>query len=322
MVQSSGRLTPIIASVIVVTVGLSAALYHRIGEPSVPSGAGSTPDAADMVVALAERLEKNPDDINGWLMLARSYLAMQNHDEAVSAFETVVKLEQGQNAQTLVSLGSALLEQQDGEISERAASLFENALGLEPNDVNALFYAGAAAARRGNTALAADRWEMLLNLSAAPEIQELLQGKINEWRGLPPAAATSLPEPRTAELKDDDSRIDDSIVSIKLSLSERAKAASPLDARVFVIARDPAQPSPPIAVTPLRVADLPTIVTLSDQNSMIAGRLLSEFSEFEILARVSLSGRPAAKSGDWSGSLVVSADAGQTIDLVIDQKIP
>lgn len=315
--RSSGRLTPILATVIVVTVGLSAALYYRIGQPNAPSGAGSALGADDMVVALAERLKESPDDIDGWLTLARSYLSMQNYDEAIPAFETAMELEQGKNAQTLVSLAIALMGEQGGEMSERAGSLFENALALEPNNANALFYGGGAAARRGNTTLAADRWELLLSMDAPPDIQELLQRKINEWRGLPPPTMAAMPEPEAT-----DSEVDDSIVSVNLSLSDAARAASRPDARVFVIARDPAQPSPPIAVTPIRVAELPMIVKLSDQNSMVAGRLLSAFSEFEIVARVSLSGGPAAKSGDWSGSMIVSPDVGRTIDLVIDQEIP
>lgn len=310
--RSSGRLTPVIAAVIVATVALSATMYHYIGDPNVPSGAGSTPPAEDMVVALAERLEEDPEDINGWLMLARSYQTMQQYDEAISAFEKAVELEKGQNAQTLVSLAIALMGQQDGELSERSASLFENALALEPNNANALFYGGGAAARRGNTTLAADRWEMLLSQNAPPEIQDLLQRKINEWRGLPPPSM-----PQEAPPVDDGS-----IVSINLSVSEDAKSALPQGARVYVIARDPAQPSPPIAVVPLRLSDLPTVVSLGDQNSMVAGRLLSSFFEFEIVARVSRTGTPSAQSGDWSGSLLASPNDGHTIDLVIDQEIP
>ena len=308
----SGQLTAIIAAVIVFTVGLSAGLYNHIGDPSVPSGAGSLPETEDMVVALAERLQEDPDDLNGWLTLGRSYQSMQQYEQAIPAFEKAVELEKGQNAQTLVALAIALMGQQSGEISERAASLIENALALEPNNANALFYGGGAAARRGNTALAADRWELLLSLNAPPEIQNLLQAKINEWRGLSPPASPSIPEAAD----------DGSIVAIRLSVSAEAIAALPSGARVYVIARDPAQPSPPIAVTPLRLSDLPRLVSLGDQNSMMPGRLLSGFSELEIVARVSRTGNPTAQSGDWFGALIVSPNSGQTVDLVIDQAIP
>ncbi len=184
--RSSGQLTRLLALVIVLTVGVSTALYRHIGHPGVPSGAGSVPDADDMIRSLAERLEENPDDVNGWMLLGRSYQSMRLYDDAVSAFEKALELEQGQNAQTMVALAIAIMERQDGDATGRSTSLFENALALEPNNANALFYAGSAAARRGNLDLAAERWELLLGLDAPPEIQELLQRKINEWRGLPP----------------------------------------------------------------------------------------------------------------------------------------
>jgi len=308
--RSSGRLTPLIATIVVLAVGFSAVLYNEIGQPGVPSaGAGSLPDTDEVVASLAERLKDNPEDVSGWILLGRSYQSMQQYDNAISAFEKALELEQGRNAQTMVSLGIALMERQGGELTERASSLFENALALEPNNPNALFYGGSVAARRGDTALAADRWEALAQQNAPPEVREMLQRKINEWRGLPPPAA----EPQPAAT--------DSIVSINLSLSEEAAAALPANATVYVIARDPMQPSPPIAVAPRQLAELPVRVDLDDSNAMVAGRPLSGFAEFEVVARVSLSGSPAAQSGDWSGSLIVNANSGQTVDLVIDQEI-
>lgn len=313
--RSSGKLTPVLAAVIALTVGLSAVLYNEIGQPGVPSGAGSMPDADEVVNSLAKRLEDNPEDVNGWILLGRSYQSMQQYDEAITAFEHALKLEQGQNAQTMVALGIVLMESGGGQVTDRSSSLFENALALEPNNPNALFYAGSAAANRGNTALAADRWEILLGLDPPAEIRELLQRKIGEWRGLPPPAAEQ-------QVMEQQAAPTDSIVSLNLSLSAEAAAALPADATVYVIARDPGQPSPPIAVAPLRLANLPVRIDLSDQNAMVAGRPLSGFAEFEVVARVSLSGSPAAQSGDWSGALIVSANSGQTIDLVIDQEIP
>ena len=71
--RSSGRLTPMLAMIIVLAVGVSAGLYHEIGQPGIPSGAGSMPDSEEIVASLAERLEDNPDDVNGWVLLGRSY---------------------------------------------------------------------------------------------------------------------------------------------------------------------------------------------------------------------------------------------------------
>jgi len=312
--RKSGQLTPLLAGIIILTVGLSAGLYQFIGSPGVSSGAGALPDIDEVVASLEQRLVDTPDDVNGWLTLGRSYQTMKRYDDAIEAFEKAISLESGQNAETLVALAIVLMEQQDGQISDRSTSLFENALALQPNNPNALFYAGGAAAQRGNTALAADRWEMLLQQNAPPEIQALLQRKINEWRGLPPATVA----PEVVQEVEQAA----GLLAIQLSVSAAAAADLPADATVYVIARDPAQPTPPIAVSPRRLADLPLVVSLSDANAMVPGRPLSGFAELEIVARVSLSGQPMAQSGDWFGSLIVASDTAETINLIIDQKIP
>jgi len=306
--RSSGRLTSVLAAVIIVTVGLSAALYQRIGNPGIPSGAGSEPAVNEMVAALQERLDESPNDVNGWILLGRSYQSMKLYDEAITALEKAVGLEQGKNAETLVALGIALLEQQRGAASERSSKLFENALALDPDNQNALFYAGGAAAARGDTALAADRWEKLLAQDSPPEIRELLQRKISEWRGVPP------PNPHQS--------LPDAVIAINLSISDAALSDLPADATVYVIARDPAQPSPPIAVVPRRLAEIPMVVTLGDINAMVEGRPLSGFTDLELIARVSISGSPMAQSGDWSGTSRVNTNDAKLIDLIIDQKVP
>ncbi len=308
LLRHGNGLSPLIAGIILFVVGSSVGLYHYLGSPGVPSGASAAPEVEEMVAALAARLENNPDDVNGWTMLARSYATMQRHEDAVMAYERVVELDQGRSAQSLVALANALMARDSGAISDRAAGLFENALAIEPNNVNALFYAGGAAAQRGNTDLAAERWELLLQLDAPPRVRELLESKINEWRGV------TSPQPAPAESA--------ATLRVNVSVSDKVTAAIPQDATVFIIARDPAQPSPPIAVVRRQYSELPTDIVLTDRNAMLPGRLLSNFSEVELVARVSMSGSPAAQSGDWyQSALVELADSAPTA-LVIDTVIP
>jgi cytochrome c-type biogenesis protein CcmH len=90
---------------------------------------------------------------------------------------------------------------------------------------------------------------------------------------------------------------------------------------VFIIARDPAQPSPPIAVTRRLLSELPTTVSLTDAESMVQGRNLSGFERFELLVRVSVSGQPATQPGDWYGSAIVTPAEQNMIELTIDHKV-
>jgi len=306
LLRNTARSSALLTVAIVATVALSVGLYYRIGNPGVPSGAGTAPDIDEMVASLAIRLQQQPDDIKGWKMLGQSYQTMRRFEESIAAYEKAIQLEDGQNAETLVSLSLVLLDAQGGVISARATGLLENALALDANNPQALFYGGFAAANRGDTALAADRWEMLLGLNAPPEIRTLLQEKIDEWRGVKTAAVDNF----------------DVIVSAHVSLAVAARAALPPEATVFVIARDPHQPSPPIAVARRRLSELPLTVQLSDRESMVPGRLLSAFPQFELLVRVSISGAPIAKSGDWFGATLFDVGESHEVTLVVDQEVP
>lgn len=309
--RSQQKFSTVIAGSVVFVVLLSAGLYALQGAPDVLSGASAQPDVEAMVASLAARLETNPDDLNGWIMLGRSYMTLGNYPAAVLAYERAVNIEQSQNAQSLVNLGEALLARDNSRIEGRMAALFESALALEPNNPAALFYGGIAAMNRGNTEQAAERWEILLSLNPPEEIRGILEQRIAEWRGVAPPAMNT---PTTAQAG--------TVIVAEISVSAAAIASLPAEASVFVVARDPAQPSPPIAVTRRVLSELPVTVRLSDADSMIPGRTLSAFSEVELIARVSVSGQPMAQSGDWFASVTMQPSAGNTVTLLIDQQVP
>lgn len=295
--SSPGLLTGV-GTVLVV----SAVVYSLVGTPVPPE----TPDIGEMMASLEARLAEHPDDLDGWKMLGRSYMHLENYPEAVRAFERAAELEGSNNAQTLVSLGEAVLGTDRNALIGRAGQLFENAAAIGPDNPRALFYAGMAAAARGNTSLAADRWEALLAQSPPPEIEAIIRERIAVWRGAGSGAAAEAPA--------------ESVVRVDVSLSDDARAAIGPDATVYIIARDPAQPSPPIAAVRRKASELPLTVPLGDADSMIPGRLLSSFEQVEIVARASLSGQPLAQAGDWYGQQTIAA--GGTVQIRIERKVP
>lgn len=325
--RESHRLTPLLATVIVFTVALTTIVYDQVGSPGVPSGRSVSngggeelPGMEEVVTSLKGRLAENPDDIAGWKMLGRTQLTMRDYDGAVETYEKAMALEDGRDAQTMVDLAVAILNRDGTPIEGRPASLIDNALALDPNNPAALFYSGLGAADRGDTETATARWEILLGLNPPENIRGILEQRLAEWRGEPmPAQATA---PAMQMPPTDSAEPDDAVISAQVSLSEEALAAITVDASVFVIARDPAAPSPPIAVSRHRVSDLPTLVSLSDAQSMVEGRNLSMFAEIELLARVSLSGTPGAASGDWFGSLLVRPADGDSVVLTINKQVP
>ncbi len=296
------RLSPALLTGVGTVLLVSSLVYSTVGTPVPPEA----PDVGKMVASLEARLAEHPDDLDGWKMLGRSYLHLEDYPPAVHAFERAVELEGATNAQTLVSLGEAVLGTDGDALTGRAGQLFENAVAIGPDNPRALFYSGMAAAMRGETPLAADRWEALLAQGPPPEIEAILRERIAVWRGEAGDATAGAPA--------------GPVVRVDVSLSDDARAAIGPDATVFIIARDPAQPSPPIAAVRRKASELPLTVALGDGDSMIPGRLLSSFEQVEIVARASLSGEPRATTGDWYGQRTIAA--GDTVQIRIEQKVP
>jgi len=299
---------------IAIVLLISVSVYNQGGTPDAETQQpGAVPGVGEMVIALAERLQENPNDLPGWKMLGRSYLQMQDFQAAITAFERAVEIEGGQNGQTLADLGEAILLSDGRTLTGRAGELFENALAVSPNNQKALFYGGMAAVERGDKELGAERLETLLASSPPQNIQEILRQQIAELRG-----ETPLPDAAPADTEP----AGNAVVTVRVTLGESAISEVQADSTVFIIARDPAQPSPPIAALRRRADELPAYVAIGDSNAMVPGRLPSGFAQLEIIARVSMSGQPVAQSGDWFGQQTISTTESSEIAISINQQVP
>lgn len=326
MYRSEQRVTGrAIGIVLCVALG-SGFLYQQIGRPdAILAGPGTqvtgqgpdagqeqAPDVAEMVTSLANRLEANPDDIDGWKMLGRSYGVLRQYPEAIQALERAVALENSSNGQTLVDLGEAIFMNDNQTMGGRAGELFEGAIKAAPDNPKAMFYSGLAAAERGDEMLAADRWETLLATAPPAEIEGVLRERIAMWRGVAPEPAAAPDSVASAPMA----------LSIAVTLAAPAQSAVDPNATVYVIARDPAQPSPPIAAARRKANELPINITMTDADAMIPGRLLSGFQTLEIVARVSASGQPIAQAGDWYGSVEIDTANQRQLSILVDQQVP
>ncbi len=305
------RLTVRSALAIVAVIAISAAIYSQIGQPDARAVIAENNSVDEMVESLARRLESDPDDLSGWKMLARSYGQLKRYPETIAAYERAVELEQYKDAQTLVDLGEAIMLNGNNVAGGRASQLFENALAISPRNPKALFYGGIAAIERGEPLVAADRWETLLASSPPVEIEGILRQRIAEWRG------TEVPVTSPAG-----EVVDGVEIAVNVTLDEAASQAVDPGATVFIIARDPAQPAPPIAAVRRQASELPFTATLSDADSMIPGRTLSKFTTLEIIVRASMSGQPIAQPGDWFGSQTINTDTTRSLDIVIGRQVP
>lgn len=285
-------------------------MYMQIGSPNIKSNQDTGPNIEEMVSALALRMEDTPADLNGWKMLGRSYLQLQNFSGAVQAYEEAVALEFGSNSQTLADLGEAIFLLDQLTLNGRAGQLFEQAIAITPNNPKALFYSGMAAAQSGKRLLAAERWEALLATSPPEEIRVILEAQIEMLRQTPQATTNN-----------DAGAVLGSGIEVDISLGDVAGKEIPPDTPVFIIARDPEQPSPPIAVVRRNFSELPSTVLITEADSMIAGRSISTFKRLEVVARLALSGTPIGQPGDLFGQRILDTEQSSTVKITIDTEL-
>ncbi|ALJ34179.1 c-type cytochrome biogenesis protein CcmI [Azospirillum brasilense] len=119
-----------------------------------------------MVDGLAARLEANPDDVDGWLRLSRSYGVMGESAKAIDAARKA-RERAPQRPDVLVAYASALLSAEPrsskpGPMPEEAVASLRQALAAEPDNRDALWLLGLNAAGIGQTTEATDLWTRLL----------------------------------------------------------------------------------------------------------------------------------------------------------------
>lgn len=173
---------------------LAIALYLQIGNPKASTAAPSSSQISTAdnnfsqqrieqnVAALAKRLEQNPNDLQGWMMLARSYASLEKYNEASSAYAKATALKTD-DAELWADYAFALAMAQGQKLAGQPTDLIEKALQLDPENPKALELAGSAAFERGDHKLAIDYWERLSKkVPADSELGRALAEKINEAR--------------------------------------------------------------------------------------------------------------------------------------------
>jgi len=138
--------------------GLPSQLYSAVPATSADSMAGRSVDEA--ILNLERRLADNPQDTNGWLLLGRSFIALERLEDAVKALSRAAELSQG-NLDIMTMLGEAKVWSADGVVTPEALQLFEAVLAKRPGEPAARFYLGISRAQAGVPREALDIWTAL-----------------------------------------------------------------------------------------------------------------------------------------------------------------
>jgi cytochrome c-type biogenesis protein CcmH len=334
--DKQSRVAGVLAAVIV--IGASAALYPLWSNwdwrAPAQSQAAAGPDVAAMVAKLERHLQDTPDDLSGWLMLGRSYVALNRLDDALVAYDHAHQLD-AKSAEAAMGLGEAMSLKAGGDITPAASQLFEQALTLAPDSPKALLYGGFAAAGRGDRPLARARWQALIDLHPPEQIVQMLNARIAELGPsaggsaspgtdtLPSAGAGASPSVGTSASPGGTSTsaggLNPAQVTVNISIAPALKTRLVSEAALFVFAREPGSQGPPLAVKRLTSSAIGTQVQLSAADSMMPGRVLTKGQRVSVTARVSFGGQPVPSTGDLYGELSYDVGRDGARNLVIDR---
>ena len=194
------KINPILGVFVLVPI-LAGLVYWKTGSPnvasvSVPSaampasGTGSEQtmpadhemgDLSEMTQKLADKLAKNPENGDGWALLAHSYVELKEHKNAVGAFSKAVELIPN-DPQLFADYADALAVINNGNFEGKSTVLVENALKIDPSQPKALLLAGTIAFNNKKYSQAISNWEHLAPLVPKddPMLSKLLVANIAE----------------------------------------------------------------------------------------------------------------------------------------------
>jgi len=314
-----------------------------VGSPAAIASAANPHDTDDVVTNLRARLTESPESLDGWILLARTLKTMQRYPEALEALETARRIAPDDPYVAVELVEARIFISPQGRIDNEMVSMLQAALDQDPSQQKALWLMGMAASQAGEDEAAISYWEILLQqLEPGRTITKSVQEQIAMAQtrlGLnsetaPDTAAETEPtaEPatetsaaisttQTAAQAADDAGWQGT--GIRISPSDALKADMPQGAVLYVMIRTPGPAvGPPIGVRRIHNPSLPLDITISDGDSMLQERKISSQSEVTLQARLSLTGAPGAKSGDWQSSTrVIPLNSNGQVELLIDQQV-
>jgi cytochrome c-type biogenesis protein CcmH len=272
------------------------------------------------IEALLAKANNEPDNVENWKALGRAYVTAGSFAPGANAFQKAYELTQGKDVEVLTGLAEALVMTDQTSLNGRVGVLIDQALQLKPNNPKALWYGGLVALQMDNLQLARDRFQTMLALDPPQNVRTLLERQIQDLnQQLGEAAMAAAPNAAAAPTAKTSARK----VLVKVTLSPGLQLKSPT--ALFILARNPAQPGPPLAVERHQSTELPLQVELSAEDAMLPTRTLAAAEDVQIVARLSSSGMPTEHAGDLFGtanySFTKQGEQG-SVTIEINQRVP
>lgn len=322
--RASGKPRSVFALALVIAFALplaAAGLYLLVGTPVALNGVSpASQPPLTMQQALTElraHLAAQPDDLQGWMLLAQTSALQHDPGAARDAYDHVLKLD-ANSAEAMVGWAeNDSMTRSDHQIEGRARELLKRAVALQPDSQRGLWLLGISDFQRGQYRDAAATWRLLQpQLEPGSQVAAAVATQIAQADaragGAPATAASSAAAPAAAA----------SAASLQVqvalapALSSRVAAGDTL----FVYARAAHGGPMPLAVARLDASQLPATVTLTDAMAMTPATKLSSARQVFVGARISHSGQPIAQPGDLEGDAgIVPVDRRTPVRIRIDK---
>ena len=291
---------PMVAGLLYWTLGN----YQSLTQDAQTAANQATPERekmVSMVAGLAARLEKQPDDAQGWLMLGRSYKYLEQHSKAVAAFEHAYKL-LGDQPEIMLSYADELAFVNNEELVGKPAELVFKALAIEPDNVTGLWLGGMAKAQTGEFVGAMALWKKLEGLlPPGSEAQKEIQGLMANLKTQMPEGTAQVESTAAQSAAKPTPSLAVASIDVEVSLAPELQKSAGASDTVFVYAQALSGPQMPLAIVRKQVSELPLTVSLTDAMAMMPTMKLSNFEQVKLLARISKSGNAMKQPGDLIG---------------------
>jgi cytochrome c-type biogenesis protein CcmH len=279
------------------------------------------PDLEAMAASLAQKLEAGGGDAQRWVMLGRTYRALDQYDKALPAYQKALSL--GADDDIALERAEVLAQHNGGDFKGEPWAVIRQVLAKNARHFSGLLLAGSASYSQGDYKAAIRFWQQARDQlePGDEEIQgiDIALNKAREKAGEPPAVPLASSANPSAKSSTAATAVG---VSGRVSVDPALKATiAPTDV-VFVYATPVDGQKMPLAIVRKTAADLPFEFVLDDSSAMSPERKLSSQSKVVLKVRISKSGEAMTRSGDWIGVLDAVAVGSRNVRLIVNQQAP
>jgi cytochrome c-type biogenesis protein CcmH len=184
---------------------IALGLYAGLGSPDYPdqpleARLKAPPGQMDVQLAVAKiekHLAENPDDAQGWQLLAPVYMRLGRPTDGANAFRNLIRL-QGPSAPRLGAYGEALVYAANGQVTVEAREIFERAVAADPSFTQARFFLALAAEQDGANDKAIKAYQDLVAETPDAPWAPMVRERIAALGGSVSAAEPKMPAPSEA----------------------------------------------------------------------------------------------------------------------------